>query len=117
MQSFANKVVVVTGAASGIGRALAQQLSMQGAHLALSDVNLEGLEETRGMLRGSGNVTTQKLNVADRESWEAYAQQVVADHGQVDMIINNAGVALSETVEKMSYEDKEWIVDINFWGV
>ena len=117
MQSFANKVVVVTGAASGIGRALAQQLSMQGAHLALSDVNLEGLEETRGMLRGSGNVTTQKLNVADRESWEAYAQQVIVDHGQVDMIINNAGVALSETVEKMSYEDMEWIVDINFWGV
>ncbi|WP_300425788.1 SDR family oxidoreductase [uncultured Thalassolituus sp.] len=117
MQSFANKVVVVTGAASGIGRALAQQLSMQGAHLALSDVNLDGLEETRTMLRGSGKVTTQQLNVADREAWEAYAEQVVADHGQVDMIINNAGVALSETVERMSYEDMEWIVNINFWGV
>lgn len=117
MQSFANKVVVVTGAASGIGRALAQQLSMQGAHLALSDVNTDGLDETRASLRGSGNVTTQKLDVSDREAFEAYAEQVIADHGHVDAIINNAGVALSETVERQSYEDMHWIVNINFWGV
>ena len=114
MQSYSEKVVVVTGAASGIGRALAQQLSMQGANLALSDVNMEALEETASILRGTGKVTLQKLDVADRGAWEAYAEQVKADHGQVDMIINNAGVALSETVERMSYEDMEWIVNINF---
>lgn len=117
MQSFANKVVVITGAASGIGRALAQQLNNDGAHLALSDVNMAGLEETKASLTGSGNVSLHTLNVADRAAWEAYAETVVADHGQVDAIINNAGVALSETIEKMSYEDMEWIVDINFWGV
>lgn len=117
MQSFANKVVVITGAASGIGRALAQQLSADGAHLALSDVNMDGLEETKASLKGAGKVTLHTLNVADRAAWEAYAETVVADHGQVDAIINNAGVALSETIEKMSYEDMEWIVDINFWGV
>lgn len=117
MQSFTNKVVVITGAASGIGRALAQQLSADGAHLALSDVNMAGLEETKALLKGSGNVTLHTLNVADRAAWEAYAESVIADHGQVDAIINNAGVALSETIEKMSYEDMEWIVDINFWGV
>ena len=64
MQSYSEKVVVVTGAASGIGRALAQQLSMQGANLALSDVNMEALEETASILRGTGKVTLQKLDVA-----------------------------------------------------
>ena len=67
MQSYSEKVVVVTGAASGIGRALAQQLSMQGANLALSDVNMEALEETASILRGTGKVTLQKLDVADAE--------------------------------------------------
>lgn len=117
MQSFANKVVVVTGAASGIGRALAQQLSGDGAHLALSDVNMAGLEETKASLKGSGKVTLHTLDVADRAAWEAYAETVIADHGQVDAIVNNAGVALSQTIEKMSYEDIEWIMNINFWGV
>lgn len=117
MQSFSNKVVVITGAASGIGRALAQQLSREGAHLALSDVNMKGLEETRSLLSGHGKVTLSALNVADRDAFEAYAAQVVADHSQVDAVINNAGVALSETVANMSYDDMEWIVNINFWGV
>lgn len=117
MQSFANKVVVITGAASGIGRALAQQLSRDGAHLALSDVDMSGLEETQASLSGSGKVTLHTLDVADRNAWESYADVVVSEHGQVDAIINNAGVALSETIEKMSYEDMEWIVGINFWGV
>lgn len=117
MQSFSNKVVVITGAASGIGRALAQQLSADGAHLALSDVNMAGLEDTRSSLSGTGKVTLHTLNVADRAAWQAYADSVIEDHGQVDAIINNAGVALSETVENMSYDDMEWIVNINFWGV
>lgn len=117
MRSFANKVVVITGAASGIGRALALQLSREGAHLALSDVNMAGLEETRAMLPGSGKVTLAALNVADRAAFIRYAQHVVTEHGQVDAVINNAGVALSETVANMSYEEMEWIVNINFWGV
>lgn len=117
MQSFQNKVIVVTGAASGIGRALAQQLSTLGAHLALSDINMAELETTQASLSGSGKVTLHTLNVADRAAWEAYAEQVVADHGHVDGIINNAGVALSETIENMTYEDMEWITNINYWGV
>ena len=117
MQSFAGKVVVITGAASGIGRALAIQLSELGAQLALTDVNTDALEETRGMLKGSGMVTTQKLDVADREAFHTYADQVVADHGGVDMIVNNAGVSVSESIENLSYEDMEWIFNINFWGV
>lgn len=117
MQSFRNKVAVITGAGSGIGRALAQQLSREGAHLALSDINQQSLEETRSLLTGNGNVTLAALNVADRDAFARYTQQVVSDHGQVDVVINNAGVALAETVANMSYEDMEWIVNINFWGV
>ncbi len=117
MQSYSGKVVVVTGAASGIGRALAIKLSDLGAHLALTDVNTDALEETRSLLKGSGNVTTQFLDVSDREAFHAYADQVVADHGAVDMIVNNAGVSVSESIEELTYEDMEWIFNINFWGV
>ncbi|WP_430462202.1 SDR family NAD(P)-dependent oxidoreductase [Thalassolituus sp. LLYu03] len=117
MQSFKEKVVVITGAGSGIGRALAQQLSREDAHLALSDINLAGLEQTRATLTGDGKVTLATLNVADRDAFRRYAQMVIADFGQVDAVINNAGVALSETVANMTYDDMEWIVNINFWGV
>ncbi|MDF1764152.1 MAG: SDR family NAD(P)-dependent oxidoreductase, partial [Oleibacter sp.] len=117
MQSYNNKVVVVTGAGSGIGRSLAQQLSEAGAHLALSDINEKSLHETVSLLSGAGKVTLQALDVSDRHAFEAYAEQVQADHGAVHMIINNAGVAVSETVEELKYEDMEWIMNINFWGV
>ena len=117
MHSYKDKVVVITGAGSGIGRALAQQLSREGAHLALSDINMNGLEQTRASLSGNGRVTLDTLNVADRDAFRAWAAKVIADHGHADMIINNAGVALSETVANMSYDDMEWIVNINFWGV
>ena len=117
MNSLQDKVVVITGAASGIGRALAIECHKHGAHLALSDVNMEGLEETRSLLNGKGNTTLDVLNVADRQAFSAYAQKVVSDHGHADVIINNAGVALSETIADMTYDDMEWIVNINFWGV
>ena len=85
MQSFSGKVVVVTGAASGIGRALAIKLSDLGAHLALTDVNTDALEETRSLLKGSGKVTTQFLDVADREAFHAYAD---LDVGQRQMSLS-----------------------------
>ena len=62
-------------------------------------------------------VTSQHLDVADRAAVYAWADQVVPDHGRVNLIVNNAGVALGATVESMSYEDFEWLMDINFWGV
>ena len=117
MKSFANKVAVITGAGSGIGRALAQQLSEEGAQLALSDVNEKGLEETKANLKGSGKVTLTKLDVADRSAFEQYAKDTISEFGQVDMLFNNAGVALAQTVEDCSYEDFEWLMNINFWGV
>lgn len=117
MKSFANKVAVITGAGSGIGRALAQQLSEEGALLALSDVNEKGLEETQASLKGSGKVTLTKLDVADRSAFEQYANDTITEFGHVDILFNNAGVALAQTVEDCSYDDFEWLMNINFWGV
>jgi len=117
MKSFQNKVAVITGAGSGIGRALAKQLSSEGANLALSDVNMAGLEETKQQLPGSGKVTITNLDVSDRAAFEQYAADTLKEFGQVDMVFNNAGVAHAESVKDASYEDFEWIMNINFWGV
>ena len=118
MQHFDGRVAAITGAASGIGRALAIDLASRGAHLALSDVDEAGLAETVARCEGHPvKVTSQRVDVADRAAMFAWADQVVADHGKVNLIFNNAGVALGATVEAMSYEDLEWLMGINFWGV
>jgi NAD(P)-dependent dehydrogenase (short-subunit alcohol dehydrogenase family) len=108
----------VTGAASGIGRALARALAAEGCHLALSDVDGEGLARTAESVGGSGaKVRTDRLDVRDREAVHAWADAVAAEFGHVNLIFNNAGVALSADVRSMSYEDLEWVMDVDFWGV
>ncbi|ORE85037.1 putative short-chain dehydrogenase [Oceanococcus atlanticus] len=118
MKNFSNKVAAITGAGSGIGRALALQLADAGCAVAISDVNETGLAETAALLADKGvKVTQQRLDVADRAAVYAWADQVVAEHGQVNLIFNNAGVALAGSVAGTSIEDYEWIMNINFWGV
>jgi NAD(P)-dependent dehydrogenase (short-subunit alcohol dehydrogenase family) len=118
VQDFRGRVAAITGAGSGIGRALAVDLSRRGAHLALSDVDETGLAETVGLAEGAGvKVTSARVDVADRDAVHAWADAVAAEHGSVNLIFNNAGVALGATVEGMSYEDFHWLMDINFWGV
>jgi NAD(P)-dependent dehydrogenase (short-subunit alcohol dehydrogenase family) len=118
MRDFGGRVAAVTGAGSGIGRALAHDLAGRGAHLALADIDDAGLAETVAHCEGRGvKITSQHLDVAQRDAVYAWAEQVVADHGTVNLVVNNAGVALGATVESMSYEDFEWLMNINFWGV
>jgi NAD(P)-dependent dehydrogenase (short-subunit alcohol dehydrogenase family) len=118
MKTFRGRVAAVTGAGSGIGRALARGLAARGAHLALSDINGASLAETVTLCEGLGvKITSHTVDVADRGAVYAWADQVVADHGRVNLIFNNAGVALAASIEAMSYEDFEWLMSINFWGV
>lgn len=119
MKNLANKVVVITGAGSGIGRALAENLAAKGARLALSDVNETGLADTVDLAvkAGSPDVHTARLDVADRSAFASYATEVAAHFGQVNVVINNAGVALAGDVVDLTYDDMEWITGINFWGV
>jgi butyryl-CoA dehydrogenase len=118
VKDFHGRVAAITGAGSGIGRALAIQLAGRGAHLALSDIDEDGLAETVARCEGTGvKVTSQLVDVADRHAVEAWADQVVAEHGQANLIFNNAGVALGATIEAMSYDDFQWLMQINFWGV
>lgn len=118
MKNFNQKVAAITGAGSGIGRQLALLLAQQGAHLALSDMNEQGLVETLHLLKDYPvKVTLTKLDVANRDAVYAWAESSFNEFGQVNLIFNNAGVALASTVEGMSYEELEWIFNINFWGV
>jgi hypothetical protein len=118
MTDISGKVAVVTGAASGIGRALAYDLARRGAKLAISDVDRIGLAETARHARVIGaTVHEQQLDVTDRDAVLAYADAVVAEFGAVNIVINNAGVAFTGEVEKMSFEQIERVMDVDFWGV
>jgi NAD(P)-dependent dehydrogenase (short-subunit alcohol dehydrogenase family) len=118
MTRVADKVVAVTGAASGIGRALAQHLAAKGASLAISDIDEAGLRATATLLEGAPRrVTTHVVDVRSREAVYGYAEDVVAQHGGVDIIINNAGLVVRSAIEDISYEDFELVIDVNMWGV
>ncbi|MED5239404.1 MAG: SDR family NAD(P)-dependent oxidoreductase [Pseudomonadota bacterium] len=118
MKNFKDKVAVITGAGSGIGRALAEELAAAGAKLALSDINEAGLKKTAADLGlAEDRLMTRVLDVADRQAFYDFADDVVNHFGYANMIFNNAGVALGATVEDMKYEDFEWLMNINFWGV
>lgn len=116
MKDLMNRVAVITGAGSGIGRALATALAAKGCRLALSDVNETGLAETAAACRET-EVRTYLLDVADRDAIYAHADQVASDFGAVNLVINNAGVALNASVRDMTDEDFKWVMDIDFWGV
>lgn len=118
MKTLQDKVIAITGAGSGMGRALALQCVQAGAHVALSDIQEAALAETVRLLGAPATrVTSTVLDVGDRAAVEAWAADTAQRHGRVNAIINNAGVALSGTVPGLSIEDYEWIMRINFWGV
>ena len=118
MNPFEGKVAVITGAGSGIGRALAVNLATKGAKLALSDIDTEGLAGTVRVTEALGaTVKSDRLNVAEREAVLAYADAVVTHFGEVHQIYNNAGIAYNGDLENSEFKDIERIMDVDFWGV
>lgn len=116
--SFEGKVCVITGAGSGIGRALAVRLAAKGAKLAISDVDVDGLAETERLVRQFGvEVKADRLNVAEREAFLLYADDVAGYFGKVNQVYNNAGIAFTGDVEHSDFKDIERIMDVDFWGV
>jgi NAD(P)-dependent dehydrogenase (short-subunit alcohol dehydrogenase family) len=113
-----NRTAVVTGAGSGIGRALAVSLGRRGCHLALADINEAGLEQTARMVEAPElRLSLHRLDVADREAVAGFPEVVQDAHPGVDLLFNNAGVALGGTFEQVRLEDFEWLFEINFWGM
>lgn len=119
VQDLDDRVVVITGAGSGIGRAVALNAAGKGALLALSDVDEAGLAETVDLVKNAGcrEVRADRVDVADRAAMAAYATEVAEHFGRVNVVVNNAGVALAGHFREIEYDDFDWIVGINFWGV
>jgi NAD(P)-dependent dehydrogenase (short-subunit alcohol dehydrogenase family) len=118
MRSLDNRVAVVTGAASGIGRATALGLAAKGCTLAIADIDEHGLNETARSITALGReVSTHIVDVADKHRMQTFVDEVVAAHRRVHIVVNNAGVTVRAKLDDHSLEDFEWIVGINFWGV
>jgi NAD(P)-dependent dehydrogenase (short-subunit alcohol dehydrogenase family) len=116
------RTAVVTGAAGGIGRAIAMALARRGCHLALADIDDAALTKTAGTIdsgatNGGIRVSRHHLDVADRAAVAALPAQVMAEHGGVDILVNNAGVALGGRFVEVAESDFDWLFSINFWGV
>lgn len=109
-------IAVVTGAGSGIGRALTMALTRRGIHVAATDVNPHGLAETEAAC-AAGAVTAYQVDVADREAMQAHAEQVRDELGPASWLFNNAGVDLVASVADMSWTDLDWLLGINVGGV
>lgn len=117
MNNAKNKVVVISGAASGIGRELALQLAQKGAKLALSDINAETLDETIKLLPAGVEAKAYIVDMSKREAVFAHAAEVARDFGTAHWVFNNAGATVVGTIEHLTIEEIEWQLNINLWGV
>lgn len=114
--NYHGRIAVVTGAGSGIGRALTQALTRAGAHVAAADIDEKGLSETQAACP-PGQVTPYRVDVADRDAVLGFAEDVHRQLGPASMLFNNAGVDLFASVADMSWKDFDWLIGINIGGV
>ena len=116
--NWANKVSVITGAGSGIGQAIAKHIAAKGGHIALVDMSEEGLQKTLESIQHfGGKYTTHCVNVSDVEQMEALPEAVVAEHKQIDVLFNNAGLTIDKSFADHSLADWQKIIGVNLWGV
>ncbi|MEW6348595.1 MAG: SDR family oxidoreductase [Thermodesulfobacteriota bacterium] len=117
MKRLENKVAVITGAGSGIGRELAIRLAQEGCVCAVCDVDPHNLAKTAELAANGKGISTHVVDVANRDQVYEFAELVSEQHGQVDLLINNASVLVVDSVEDVSYHDFEWLMGVNFWGM
>ena len=116
--AFEGQVAVVTGAASGLGRGIADRFAAAGCRLVLADVEEPALVRAAAELSGTGvEVTAVPTDVSDAASMDALARAVLERHGHVDLLFNNAGVGVQKPTEAMTTSDWEWVLGVNLWGV
>ncbi len=117
MKALKDKIVLITGAASGIGQATAIEFASRGAHLAVSDIDESGLAETISAIKAKGRKALGiHTDVARAEKVEAMVNRTVEEYGRIDILMNNAGVAVAGEMRHLALKDWEWIVGINLWG-
>ena len=119
MTAIRGAAAAVTGAASGIGRALALELAARGCDLALADRDDAGLATLAAEINRAHQqkVTVHRVDVGDIKQIEAFAQAAIADHPGLNIVINNAGVALMGMFNEIDQAQMDWLMNINFWGV
>ncbi len=119
MKSLDGRVVVITGAGSGMGRAMSLYAAERGALLAISDWNADGLAETVDLVKAAGaaEVRSDVVDVSDRAAMATWAAAVAEQFGRVNVVVNNAGVTMTGDFEDMTYDEFDWIVGVNFNGV
>lgn len=118
MRQFKDKICVITGAGSGIGAACAKAMAAEGAVIIGADLRMDMLNGVRdAVIENGGRMESHQLDVSDRDAIYAFADAVADKHGGADLVLNNAGVAHGATVEEMTIENFEWVMNINFWGV
>jgi NAD(P)-dependent dehydrogenase (short-subunit alcohol dehydrogenase family) len=118
MDTFTDKIVVITGGASGIGRALAEELCRSGARLVLADINAPLLAERGEALRASGcQVSTTAIDVTDCEAVKRLIEETAEEHGRIDYLFNNAGIAVAGEARDISLDDWRRVIDTSLYGV
>ena len=118
MRQFTDKICVITGAGSGIGAACARAMAKEGALIIGADLRMDMLNAVAAEVNDAGGrMEAHQLDVADRDAVFALAAKVEKAHGAADLVLNNAGVAHAATVEEMTMDNFQWIMDIDFWGV
>jgi len=117
--NFEGLAALVTGAASGIGRALSLELAARGCDMAIADVDLPGLESLAEEIKStySRRVLLERVDVADLPNVQAFAQAVIAAYPNLSIVVNNAGVALRGDFEEIDHAQMQWLMGVNFWGV
>src|SRR5882757_5972442 len=117
MNNLADKVAVITGAANGLGKALAAELSKQGCHLALLDIDGKGLEELKEtMYNHHQKISIHTVDISREQQIIVARAEILQEHKRVDILVNNAGVSISQPFDQLSLADFQWLFDTNFWG-